>query len=286
MSNGENPLGRGEAIHTPTSWRDRAQVQASSCDKIVPPAAGSIIGQCVYYYRPIHGEYVSKSGVTTWEAMKAWLTRWNPWDDVEVVRKLLQNRDALIQPSSDSPLWSRGTNFMMRHIGCGHQLPVYYMGYGYYYCSNYGAKLKPRLSPQGKKWLRNARWLLQSNMERGLEQNMTKGTIMIPCKYNEKRGFRREVAQFELELDSEKFKGFAFKTHVPSYLDAGLAELPLDDLRKIGGQPNIEEWLDGDTWEQAANSGLDVAKEKIRHPVQTAKEAKEALIGVIRDLLE
>ncbi|XYI33106.1 hypothetical protein MNJPNG_13235 [Cupriavidus oxalaticus] len=48
----ENPLGRGEAIHTPASWQDRAQVRASSCDKIVPPAADSIIGQCMYYYRP------------------------------------------------------------------------------------------------------------------------------------------------------------------------------------------------------------------------------------------
>lgn len=142
------------------------------------------------------------------------------------------------------------------------------------------------MSPQGRQWLAKARWQLQRNMERGLGQNMMTGTIMIPCKYNEKRGFSMEAPKLELELDSEKFKGFAFKTHVPSYLDAGLAQLPLDDLRKVGGQPNIEEWLDGDTWEQARDSGVDVAKEKIRHPVQTVKEAKEALVGVIRDLLE
>lgn len=282
----ENPLGRGDAIHTPASWQDRAKVLASSCDKIVPPAADGIVGQCIYYYRPLHQEYVKKSGLTTWEAIKAWLSVWNPWDDQEAIRKLLANRDALIQPSSDSPLWSRATNFMMRHIGCGHPLPKYYIGYGYYYCSNYGAKLEPRLSLQGKAWLEEARFLLQNNMERGLGQNMEGDTIVISCKYNAKRGFSMSVPPYELELDSERFKEFAFKTHVPSYLDAGLAQLAMDDLRRIAGQPNIEEWLDGDTWEQAVDSGVEVGKEKIRRPVRTATETGEALVGLIRDLLK
>lgn len=258
----ENPLGRGEAIHKPASWQDRAQVRASSCDKIVPPAADSIIGQCVYYYRPIHGEYVNKTGATTWETVKAWLITWNPWDDVEVVRKLLRNRDVLIQPSSDSPMWSRGTNFMMRHIGCGHQFPVYYMGYGYYYCSNYGAKLYPRLTKQGKDWLVNARRNLQKNMEKGLEQNMRGNTIVIPCKFNKSRGFSIPAPRYELELDDKLFKNFAFRTHVPAYLDADLADLDTKDLAMISGQPNIEEWADKDTWKQAIVSGGEVVGRK------------------------
>lgn len=282
----ENPLGRGEAIHTPTNWQERAQVQVSSCDKIVPPAAGNIIGQCIYYYRPVHQEYVKKSGVTTWEAMKAWLISWNPWDDEEVVRKLLQNRDALIQPSSDSPFWSRGTNFLMRHIGCGHQMPKYYVGYGYYYCSNYGEKLYPRLTVRGKTWLVQARVLLQRNMELGLKQNMRRSTITIPCKFSKDRGFSMDVKRIELELDNETFKAFAFKTHVPAYLDGGLADLPPDDLLKICGQPNIEEWLDGATWEQALNSGWEVGKQKILNPKQTVKGAGEALVRAIQSLLD
>ncbi|MCY1363758.1 hypothetical protein D3C81_1244810 [compost metagenome] len=196
--------------------------------------------------------------------MKAWLTSWNPWDDEEVVRKLLQNRDALIQPSSNSPLWSRGTNFMMRHIGCRHQMPKYYVGYGYYYCSNYGEKLYPRLTTKGKVWLVQARILLQRNMERGLSQNMEGDTITIPCKYNKNRGFVMSATKHQLELDGDTFKAFAFKTHVPSYLDGGLASLDVDDLARIAGQPNIEEWLDGATWEQAAISGWEVGKEKTR----------------------
>lgn len=282
----ENPLGSGEAIHTPKNWTDRATVQVSSCDKIVPPAAANIIGQCIYYYRPVHQEYVNKSGATTWEALKAWLTSWNPWDDAEVVRKLLQNRDALIQSSRNSPLWSRGTNFMMRHIGCGHQMPKYYVGYGYYYCSNYGEKLYPRLTVRGKAWLVLARKLLQRNMEDGLGQNMRRSTITIPCKFNKSRGFSMDVNRFELELDSDTFKAFAFKTHVPAYLDGGLADLPSDDLLKIGGQPNIEEWLDKATWEQALNSGWEVGKQKVLNPKQTMKDAGEALVRAIHSLLD
>ncbi|NUA32013.1 hypothetical protein [Cupriavidus basilensis] len=282
----ENPLGQGGAIHTPVNWQERAKVTASSCDKIVPPAAESIIGQCVYYYRPLHQEYVNKSGAKTWETIKAWLTWWNPWDDKEVVEKLIRNRDALIQPSSDSPLWSRGTNFMMRHIGCGHQMPKYYAGYGYYYCSNYGEKLYPRLTPLGQLWLIAARRNLQQNMEDGLKQNMRGDSIAIPCKFNSNRGFRLSATKFELELNSDKFKEFAFKTHVPAYLDGGLAGLPPDDLMKIGGQPNIEEWLDGATWGQALDSGAEVGKHKVTHPRQTVKETGEALVRAIQSLLE
>ncbi|MFJ4293205.1 hypothetical protein ACIP1U_26010 [Cupriavidus sp. NPDC089707] len=282
----ENPLGQGSAIHTPVSWQERAKVTASSCDKIVPPAADCIIGQCVYYYRPLHEEYVRKTGATTWDVAKAWLTYWNPWDDQEVVKKLIRNRDVLIQPGSDSPLWSRGTNFMMRHIGCGHQMPKYYVGYGYYYCSNYGEKLYPRLTAKGKAWLVLARILLQQNMEDGLSQNMRGNSISIACKFNSNRGFRMIATKCELELDSDKFKEFAFKTHVPAYLDGGLADLPPDDLMKIGGQPNIEEWLDGATWEQAFDSGSEVGMYKVTHPRQTIKETGEALVRVIQGLLE
>ncbi|AOZ06169.1 hypothetical protein [Cupriavidus malaysiensis] len=286
MSEGkENSLGSGDAIYTPASWQGRAQVRVSSCDKMVPPATDKIIGQCIYYYRPVHPEIVEKSGVTTWEAVKAWLTAWDPWDDQDVVRRLLQNRDVLIQPSSDSPLWSRGMNFMMRHIGCGHQLPKYYVGYGYYYCSNYGEKLYPRLTAKGKTWLVDARRNLQKNMELGLAQNMMGDVILIPCRFNKRRGFRIQAKRLELELNGEDFKAFAFKTHVPAYLDGGLADLPPDDLLRIGGQPNTEEWLDGATWEQAIDSGADVGRHKLNQPRQTIKESGEALVRVIQGLL-
>jgi hypothetical protein len=76
-----------------------------------------------------------------------------------------------------------------------------------------------------------------------------------------------EWPQLELEVSSAKFKEFAFSTHVPAYLDAGLADLPISDLLEIGGQPNIEEWLDKDTWNQAIESGKEVAKHKVSQAV-------------------
>jgi hypothetical protein len=249
------------ATTTPCTDTKRIECSISICDKQVPKAAESIIGKCVYYYRPLHKEYIEKSGVATWEAMKAWVTFWNPFDDIEVAKRLVKNHDALIQASSTDPDWSRHASFMMRHIGCGHNPPGYYVNYGYYYCSIYGAKLAPRLSAQGKNWLEKARVLLQQNMEKGLEQNMQSDSIRIPCKRNPPSSVSMTVNQFQLELNNDTFKQFAFNTHVPAYLDAGLADLPISDLMMIAEQPNINEWTDSATWSQAASSGTAVTKD-------------------------
>ena len=69
------------------------------------------------------------------------------------------------------------------------------------------------------------------------------------------------VTQFQLELNNDTFKQFAFNTHVPAYLDAGLADLPVSDLMMIAEQPNINEWTDRATWGQAASSGAVVTKD-------------------------
>jgi hypothetical protein len=51
-------LGTGTAMLTPSGYQVRPKVALSSCNKIVPPAAPSIIGKCPYYYQPLHGEYL------------------------------------------------------------------------------------------------------------------------------------------------------------------------------------------------------------------------------------
>ena len=261
MTTKEMILGEAQAPYLPVSDPTPAHVSATMCDKHVTPAASSILGNCEFYYRPLHEEYVAKSGVSTWEAVKAWSTKWNPWDDLVVARKLLLKRDQLIAANSSDDNWSRHANFMMRHIGCGHQPPNYYVSYGYYYCSIYGSKLNPRLSEIGQKWLRDARKNLQENMEDGLEDNMAGDEITIICRRYPNRTVNLPVQQYELEVTPNTFKTFAFQTHVPAYLDAGLADLPMSDLAKIGGQPNIEEWLDGETWSQAIYSTIEVAKD-------------------------
>ncbi|UOB55009.1 MULTISPECIES: hypothetical protein [Burkholderia cepacia complex] len=135
----EKVLGTGSGMLTPTGYKDRPKVDINICDKHVTPAADSIVGTCPFYYQPLHGEYwqtvekVSKS--SAWETVKKFATSWDPWKDKEVARRLLHRREKLIEVRSKDSDWSRHGNFMMRHIGCGHKPPDYYVSYGYYYCS-------------------------------------------------------------------------------------------------------------------------------------------------------
>ncbi|MDG3821217.1 hypothetical protein L5B88_29925 [Pseudomonas aeruginosa] len=196
--------------------------------------------------------------------------------------RLILKRDRLIQAESSDDDWSRHASFMVRHVGCGPKPPDYYVSYGYYYCSTYGAKLNPRLSSQGQAWLRNARKNLQENLEDGLADNMRGDEIEIPSKNYPNRTSRMKVSRFELEVINETFKTFAFNTHVPAYLDAGLADLPIGDLLKIGGQPNIEEWLDRETWNQALESGDQVLGDKYNKGKQAIEDAIESLMRHLR----
>lgn len=258
----DNVLGTGSAMLTPSNYKVRPKVALSCCNKVVPAAAASVIGQCPYYYQPLHGEYwetVNKvSTASAWEAVKAWARFWDPYKNGDTFQTLLHRREKLLEINSTDSDWSRHGNFMMRHIGCGHKPPSYYVSYGYYYCSTYGAKLYPTLTPAGQAWLRNARWYLQKNMEKGLMQNMKGDQIQMSSLKPGNGSFSMAVQQYALELDEDTFKAFAFKTHPLAYLDGGLADLPVVDLAKITMQPNIQEWGDGRTWEQAVDSGKTV----------------------------
>lgn len=262
MSSMERVLGEADAAYTPASDTQRAEAHLHICDTQVPPAAHNILGRCEYYYRPLHEEYLEKTGVATWEVVLSWVEDWDLFNDEGVFRRLLNKRDQLIMPESTDGDWSRHANFMVRHVGCGHTPPEYYVTYGYYYCSTYGERLRPRLSLQVKDWLDQARKALQENIEDGLDDNMNGDQLEVACQRYPNRSVAMNVAQYELEVDNLTFKTFSFNTHVPAYLDAGLADLRLDDLAKIGGQPNIEEWLDGETWRQAFGSGAEVYGEK------------------------
>ncbi|WP_043611802.1 hypothetical protein [Chromobacterium violaceum] len=286
MATDPNVLTKQQAIHTPSSDKRVVGIEHGVCDDYVPPAADSIIGQCEFYYRPLHQEYVKKSGVSALQAITAWATSWNPWDDVVVAGKLLRNRDKLIMANSSDDNWSRHASFMMRHIGCGHKPPDYYVSYGYYYCSNYGKKLMPRLSPDGQKWLQDGRQFLQRNMEDGLKQNMVSSSINIPSRRYPNRSANLNVPKRKLEINNAVFKKFAFDTHVPAYLDAGLADLPISDLTKIGGQPNIEEWADGATWKQAIDSGVEVSKEWSGRAVEGSKGLAERAMKTLMSVFK
>lgn len=283
----EKVLGTGSGMLTPTGYKDRPKVDINICDKHVPPAADAVIGTCTFYYQPLHGEYwetvekVSKASI--WETVKAFATSWDPWKDKEVSRRLLHRREDLIKLGSTNSDWSRHGNFMMRHIGCGHKPPGYYVSYGYYYCSNYGAKLAPRLTDTGKAWLASARWFLQHYMEQGLQQNMRGDTISIRGKKPNSGTCAMNVPQYSLELDDYTFKTFAFKTHPLAYLDGGLAGLGPHDMVKILGEPNTQEWGDVRTLYQAYDSGVGVGKQYIDNTVDYAKAAGNAASNAVNE---
>jgi hypothetical protein len=260
---------------TPSGYTQRAQADTGRCDLNVPPAADSIIGHCEYYYRPLHCEFREKvEKLPSFNELVDWAKKFDPWSDGTVTKELLGKRDRLIPPQCTDSDWSRHSNFMMRHIGCGHKPPSYYLSYGYYYCSNYGAKLSPKLSEAGKAWLAKARKKLQENMEDGLHKNMLGVGIQMASGIAGNGSFSMsDVKQYQLELDDETFKSFAFNTHPLAYLDAGLADLPWADLFKITGQPSIQEWGDSRTLKQAAESGAVVLPKKAGDLVNSVSDA-------------
>ncbi|APR38542.1 hypothetical protein [Paraburkholderia sp. SOS3] len=265
MTDNDNPKLNGvfHSYMTPSGYTQRAEATRTVCDLNVPPAAGSIIGQCEYYYRPLHCAYKETvEKLPSFNELVDWARNFNSWSEEPVVAKLLGKRDRLVSPECTDSDWSRHSSFMLRHIGCGHKPPSYYLSYGYYYCSNYGERLKPMLSDRGKAWLAMARKKLQENMEDGLSQNMRGDGISMASRKPGNGSFAfANVKQRELELNDDNFKTFAFATHPLAYLDAGLSDLPLSDLIRIAGQPSIEEWRDTRTWGQAVESGYVVAKD-------------------------
>lgn len=270
--------GEAQAAYTPTSDKKRVPVKLRVCDGRVPLAPENVIGLCTYYYRPLHKEYIDKSGVPLgdtpaaaarylkkkWHEIRDWSDQWNPWSDHETSTLLLDQRTELIPADPSSPDWSRHANFMMRHIGCGHKPPSYYVSYGYFYCSRYGNLLRPQLTTKGQAWLDKARNELQRNMENGLGDNMDGDHINVQCRRYPNRSVHMQVTRYKLEISNTLFKTFAFNTHPASYLDAGLADLPMKDLLKITAEPDYEDWFTEDTARQIYETGTAAAPDMLR----------------------
>lgn len=145
------------------------------------------------------------------------------------VKKVPAAPDNLIG-TCDYYIW-REKNFRERHVGCGHTPPDYYLNYGHKYCMKFGTELHPKLSAKGQEWLANARRLLQVYMEEGIQRSMA------------------------IELDSAKFRKFAFDTHPDAYWNGGLADVPMGDKMKILATPDLSEWGAWSTWKQAGIVG-------------------------------
>jgi len=107
-----------------------------------------------------------------------------------------------------------------------------------------------------------ARSNLQVYLDEAIQKNMIPGSTDIIISQNND-DITIGIMAYELELESEIFRDVAFATHVDAYIDAGLADLPLSDLMKIGTMPNVEEFLDPNTWDQVIKVSEEVLPELI-----------------------
>ncbi len=108
----------------------------------------------------------------------------------------------------------------------GKASPDYYMNYGNKYCKAFSEKTRPSLTTQGKTWLDKTLVALQEAIEKKLK------------------------ADPKIEMDSPKFRKYAFDSHPDCYLKSGLLKLPVDDLVKIGFTPEFKEFFNLETWVQ------------------------------------
>jgi len=156
----------------------------------------------------------------------------------------------------------RQDDFGVRHRGCAHRPPDYYLGYGKKYCVRFSTVLAPTLSAPGKAWLARARSNLQVAMEGGLAR--------APA----------------IELDGPAFRKFAFGTHADAYWNAGLHDLPLGDKARVAATPDAKEWLSGATWQQAGDVAARDAGAYASDAGHGAKQVAADVVQYFRDLFK
>ena len=104
--------------------------------------------------------------------------------------------------------------------------PDYYLDYGNKYCKAFSEKTRPKLSSKGKTWLDKTLIALQESIEKKLK------------------------ADPKIELDSTKFRKYAFDSHPDCYIKSGLFDLSPEDLFWIGWTPELKEFFKLETWVQ------------------------------------
>ncbi|MGQ9373079.1 hypothetical protein ACUM6W_04460 [Acinetobacter tandoii] len=268
------------------------------CNTVVNMALNNVYGSCGYYYVPYKddpikkGEVVNKNGIN----IRYFLNHADVLIDVrktqerwqlalDVALKVIINRESLLKLDGADPNWSRYSDFMKRHTkNCGHLPPTYYRAYGYYYCSRFGAYLLPSMkSKEGKDWLKDARYLLQKYMDRGLDQNNIGNTIKLPCKLAPKASQTMTFAKQTVELNDKTFKTFAFNSHVPAYIDGGIKNVPFPDLCRIIAEPNLQEWMDTETLRQAQQVAFVVVPDLAQKALDASKEGLNKAANTIED---
>ncbi len=139
---------------------------------------------------------------------------------------------------SDEYYLARKRDFELRHPE--EQAPKYYEVYGNKYLHKFKYDTKYSLSSEGQKWLEKTLVNLQRSMEFAIQK--TNG---------------------EIENDSNVFQDFAYRTHPAAYIDAGLFDLPISDLIKIGTTPDFGDLLKPSGLEQIIRVGREFVKQRV-----------------------
>lgn len=130
---------------------------------------------------------------------------------------------AAVPTGTPSYYRDRHDDFLRRHPTG--QPPTYYLAYGDR-CLQQFLRAEPTMTPPGRAWLRGTMWALQE---------MVEGTRLA------------DPEAFDvLERDDDEFHDFAFSLHAPAYLEAGLFELPVDDLWRIIRTPDLSDLVTPD----------------------------------------
>ena len=111
----------------------------------------------------------------------------------------------------------RANDFEIRDTKQNKIAPDYYMSYGDRYARAFKDKTRPKMSEKGKIWLDKTLVSLQDTIEKKIKSDN------------------------KIELDSLRFRKFAFDSHPDCYVKSGLFNLGAPDLYQIAMTP---EWRD------------------------------------------
>lgn len=131
----------------------------------------------------------------------------------------------------------------------GFEAPDYYENYGDKYIKRFSDITKPTLSPAGQKWLEDALFNLQFELDEKLAS---------PSRED-----------YMIEHDNGAFRKFMFETHAKAYEDAGILYLPVMDKVKIMLSVDFDDIL--------SSGGIEQAVEVMGH--QIGEYLKNPLFG-------
>lgn len=167
---------------------------------------------------------------------------------IDGLKEALRNRPAQIDIGTRSGggradyYRLRDADFVERNPG--KEKPDYYLGYADGGLQRF-TQTRENLSPEGKGWATFARWELQAGLESLVASN--------PERYA------------ELERYPEAFRDYAFQVHVPAYIDAGIAHLPVMDRAKIMLTPRVQDIVNAGGINQIIQTGVLVLAEDFAH---------------------